>query len=305
MCLFKEHEYSFLVPKTEYSFLFPILKADDLEKFKHIIQTTHPIKDLYRNTKDRLTIMDYAVKKRALRIVKFLVNELEYDINSCNKRDHDPFYSAVADNQGRIARFLTKAGADRNDAIFWFGRVRVAITCGDLVFFQKQLKELFDVTSCDIEDFIRAAAESGWIHIINYLFKEFKINPGERGATIALENAFMSNRIRLVLWLIATEKVDISNLGIFQHVSNNTSAPFVKWLFTRHGIGGAFVDSALEQLVHNGCLKLNGENMGDTCCELIEHSRIWNKCLQKLVEIDLRDNPRIGKKGVEALIQTM
>jgi hypothetical protein len=46
-------------------------------------------------------------------------------------------------------------------------------------------------------------------------------------------------------------------------------------------------------------------NIGNTCCEIIGkslwHSRVYSRVYEPQ-EIDLRDNQRIGKEGVDALV---
>jgi len=61
----------------------------------------------------------------------------------------------------------------------------------------------------------------------------------------------------------------------------------------------------LRTLIVDQRLILNRMNIGNTCCEIIGkslwHSRVYSRVYEPQ-EIDLRDNQRIGKEGVDALV---
>lgn len=284
-----------------------VMRADDLETFKRdILNNECPIlcDNLYANDTNDLTVLDYAIANGALKIVKYIVNELGYDVNALNNRGKNSLYFSIEYARGVMARFLVGAGIDTSVVIRKFGERRVAIVCGDLV----KVKQLFDKSSrLGIYQFVQTAARAGWLPIVAYLLKRFKIRPSENTALVALEEAVETNHTQLVLWLVTKGKVDLSCIDLSFCVSSNTSPELLKWLLSHHGIEGrrTFFNLSLRSCMQGKCLKLNGANLGNSCCKLVEKLVCRNPFRLQFDELDLRDNPRIGKEGVDALIRFM
>jgi len=295
-------------PWFDYIHIFDLsIRTDDLEMFKSATRNMSFDKlvlDSYHSD----TVLHIAARSDSSKIAKYLIDEVGCDVDILNSLNCTPLHIAIDDRCGRVAKVLVEAGADTRDVIKQFGEKQVAIVCGDL----KKVKELFsDLSRYEMRSFCEMAAASGWLPIVSYLFKEFKIQSTDPVAKKMLRHALIYARVQIILWLMTKQKVNLTLEKLFSRLPSKAPLSLVKWILTRPAIKSKrlfpldtfFAAVTMARLVEDERLKLNGENIGNTCCKLIRHTIGQSSKFGKVCEIDLRDNPRIGKKGVDALIK--
>lgn len=265
--------------------------------------------DLYERNVRGKTLLHRAVEADNREIVDFMVNRTDFDLHTPDKRGRGAFCTAVKHRRTKIAVLLLKAGANPTLAREKFGPVRVAMLCGDLKTIKKSVKYHGRVREIDV----RWAAEAGNMRVLDYLLNA---HTGEAFWVHALLMAAEADRLRIVQWLVLAKKVFIVPKGFMDQRSRLIScakANVTKWLLTRPGFGDfAFRSCALTALrrvnasSNRRCLKLKRANVGNSCCKLVAKAMVCRESYVKNFQvIDLRDNPRIGKEGVEVLVESL
>jgi hypothetical protein len=216
-----EHEWKYNDP-------FGALRNNDLPEFKRMIESKkwNEIYPIY-------SLLLEAMSYDAIDIVKYIVNETNINIDKPPPYKHPAVHEALIGNHGKIARFLINSGANMSYSRTYLSDFTISIVCGDLQEVKKycERNEQFVKALVYAGRFLVCAAESGWLHIVQFLCEKCNIKPSCYCAQYAVRKAAGRDRIRIVQWMVSVFKYPLTDLYIYTNANKKT----LRWLLTRSG----------------------------------------------------------------------
>jgi hypothetical protein len=274
--------------------------------------------DVKQLDQTRRTIAHFAVREGHQEIVKYLVGEVGVDLNIKNDYGRNVLELAIMYCRGKIARWLVeKGGADlKSINKSKYSDLQIAMICGNL----DKVKGLIRA-GADLHEHkdgyqpIHWAAKAGWIDIVKYLINHcgVDVNCENNSRWSPLYYAAYSDHLEIVKWLVLVAGAD-------EHIKDmflTTALTIAKgnsriWLLQRAGcdmgLGTSlacyvFRDMIEEKGDKKQYLDLAGLNIGNSACKLVGLA-LQDKYF-KVTHINLSNNMRIGKEGIDALVEAL